>query len=102
MFGARPLKRTIQREVETPIAKLLLAGGIKPGSCFLLDAKPGDDRIDISVVADANYSPSEDMKGPKDMKGSEGSEESKDAKDAKGSKDSQDSKVDSMDHVGVM
>ena len=25
-FGVRPLKRTIQREVETPVAKLLLAG----------------------------------------------------------------------------
>ena len=61
VFGARPLKRAIQREVETPIAKKILEGGIKPGSCFLLDAKPGDDRLDISIVADANYSPSDDL-----------------------------------------
>jgi len=31
VFGARPLKRFIQRELETPIARMLIAGKVKPG-----------------------------------------------------------------------
>lgn len=31
IFGARPLKRAIQREIETPLAKLLIAGEIADG-----------------------------------------------------------------------
>ena len=31
-YGARPLKRTIQREVETPIAKAILGGKYPPGN----------------------------------------------------------------------
>jgi ATP-dependent Clp protease ATP-binding subunit ClpB len=30
-YGARPLKRTIQREVETPLAKKIVAGEIRDG-----------------------------------------------------------------------
>jgi ATP-dependent Clp protease ATP-binding subunit ClpB len=30
-YGARPLKRTIQRELETPMARLLLEGKIRDG-----------------------------------------------------------------------
>ena len=33
-YGARPLKRTIQREVETPIAKAILGGKYPPGDTF--------------------------------------------------------------------
>ena len=39
VYGARPLKRAIQRELETPIAKAILAGGVQAG-----------DTIQISVV----------------------------------------------------
>jgi ATP-dependent Clp protease ATP-binding subunit ClpA len=35
-FGARPLKRLIQREMETPISKLLLRGAAKPGQTILV------------------------------------------------------------------
>jgi ATP-dependent Clp protease ATP-binding subunit ClpB len=56
VFGARPLKRTIQREVETPIAKKLLGGKITPGSTLLLDAQTGDDVLTISVVQDVSHS----------------------------------------------
>jgi ATP-dependent Clp protease ATP-binding subunit ClpB len=56
VFGARPLKRTIQREVETPIAKKLLGGKIAPGSTLLLDAQTGDDVLTISVVQDVSHS----------------------------------------------
>ncbi|WP_320664203.1 ATP-dependent chaperone ClpB [Prochlorococcus sp. MIT 1223] len=32
IYGARPLKRELQKQLENPIAKLILKGGIKPGS----------------------------------------------------------------------
>jgi len=47
-YGARPLKRTIQREVETPIAKGLLGGMYPLDSTIVLDAKPGDDSLTIT------------------------------------------------------
>jgi ATP-dependent Clp protease ATP-binding subunit ClpB len=57
VFGARPLKRTIQREVETPIAKKLLGEKIQPGTTLLLDAKPGDKELSITSVIDVKYKP---------------------------------------------
>ncbi|MGH9821859.1 MAG: hypothetical protein ACREDR_01165, partial [Blastocatellia bacterium] len=30
-YGARPLKRAIQKEIETPLAKLILAGKVADG-----------------------------------------------------------------------
>jgi len=50
VYGARPLKRTIQREVETPVAKMLLAGSFPSGSAVFLDARPGDPRLTITSV----------------------------------------------------
>lgn len=52
-YGARPLKRTIQREVETTIAKGILGGKYSPDSTILLDARPGDTELTITAVADA-------------------------------------------------
>ncbi len=37
-YGARPLKRAIQREIETPLAKRLLAGEIHDGRRIYIDA----------------------------------------------------------------
>jgi len=39
-FGARPLKRTIQRLVENPFARALLSGTFKPGDTVTADADP--------------------------------------------------------------
>jgi ATP-dependent Clp protease ATP-binding subunit ClpB len=36
-YGARPLKRAIQRELETPLGRLLLKGDIKDGQTVLVD-----------------------------------------------------------------
>jgi ATP-dependent Clp protease ATP-binding subunit ClpB len=33
VYGARPLKRALQRWVENPLAQLILAGTFAPGSC---------------------------------------------------------------------
>jgi ATP-dependent Clp protease ATP-binding subunit ClpB len=32
VYGARPLKRTIQREIETPLSRLILKGEVKDNS----------------------------------------------------------------------
>ncbi len=45
-FGARPLKRTIQRLVENPLARALLQGQFKPGDRILVDA----DRVGGTLV----------------------------------------------------
>ncbi len=39
-FGARPLKRTIQREVETPLSKKILLGEFKEGERVKVDLSP--------------------------------------------------------------
>ena len=38
VFGARPLKRFIQQEIETPVAKLLISGQALPGSSISVEA----------------------------------------------------------------
>jgi ATP-dependent Clp protease ATP-binding subunit ClpB len=40
-FGARPLKRVLQREVADPIALDLLKGSFREGDTILVDAQPG-------------------------------------------------------------
>ena len=57
-FGARPLKRTIQRLVENPLARALIEGRFKPGQTIKVDADPlGSTLVFTSdgeaVVADA-------------------------------------------------
>jgi len=37
-FGARPLKRLLQREVESPLSKRILKGELKEGDAVLVDA----------------------------------------------------------------
>ena len=37
-YGARPLKRAIQREIETPLAKKILAGEVREGQILFVDA----------------------------------------------------------------
>ncbi len=51
-FGARPLKRTIQREVETPLARLILSGAYPAGSAIIADIKAGDDHLTFTSVPD--------------------------------------------------
>jgi ATP-dependent Clp protease ATP-binding subunit ClpC len=36
-FGARPLKRALQKHIESPLSKRILAGDFKPGSTVLVD-----------------------------------------------------------------
>ncbi|MCL6268955.1 ATP-dependent chaperone ClpB [Sansalvadorimonas sp. 2012CJ34-2] len=39
VYGARPLKRAIQREIENPLAQSILAGKYEPGSTIKMDVK---------------------------------------------------------------
>jgi ATP-dependent Clp protease ATP-binding subunit ClpB len=41
LYGARPLKRLIQQEIETPIARLLVKGHLRDGQTAIVDAKDG-------------------------------------------------------------
>ncbi len=46
-YGARPLRRTIQRYLEDPLAERLLEGGIKEGSTIVVER--GDDELVFTV-----------------------------------------------------
>jgi ATP-dependent Clp protease ATP-binding subunit ClpB len=45
VYGARPLRRFIQRDVETRIGRALLAGDIEPGATIIVDAR--DDELQV-------------------------------------------------------
>ena len=47
-FGARPLRRTIQRELDNQLSRMLLDGQIKPGQQVRVDARDG--RLDFTVA----------------------------------------------------
>jgi len=42
VYGARPLKRAIQQQLENPLAKRLLAGDFLPGTSVVVDAVDGE------------------------------------------------------------
>jgi ATP-dependent Clp protease ATP-binding subunit ClpB len=44
-YGARPLKRAIQKKVETPIGRLLLKGAIHDGQTVLVDESPSREML---------------------------------------------------------
>jgi ATP-dependent Clp protease ATP-binding subunit ClpB len=50
VFGARPLKRTLQRRVQDPLALKLLEGEVQPGDTVRVDAR-GDELSFTKVVA---------------------------------------------------
>lgn len=45
VYGARPLKRTIQRELETNVARRILAGEIRDGDTVVVDVV--NDRLSV-------------------------------------------------------
>ena len=47
-YGARPVKRAIQRDLENPVAKKIVAGGCPPGSAVMVSAENGE--LSISVT----------------------------------------------------
>jgi ATP-dependent Clp protease ATP-binding subunit ClpB len=57
-FGARPLRRLIQRSVENPISRQLLAGELREGETIVVDVKAGE-----IVVRNAMPTPTEPRRG---------------------------------------
>jgi len=51
-YGARPLKRSIQRLVENPLARALLEGRFKPGTTIKVDADAGSGTLLFSAGAE--------------------------------------------------
>ena len=49
-YGARPLKRAIQREIETPLAKLILSGEISNGQNVQIEKARTGDRLAFQVI----------------------------------------------------
>jgi ATP-dependent Clp protease ATP-binding subunit ClpC len=47
-FGARPLRRAIQPEVDNPLARLVLGGGLRPGQRVQVDVVDGG--LDFQVA----------------------------------------------------
>ncbi len=47
-YGARPLKRAIQREVETPLARRILSGQVRDGQKLVVDASQGALRFEAA------------------------------------------------------
>jgi ATP-dependent Clp protease ATP-binding subunit ClpB len=55
-FGARPLKRVIQHEVENRIARAILNGSVHEGSAVNIDTKDGKLILQVTEHADQDYS----------------------------------------------
>jgi ATP-dependent Clp protease ATP-binding subunit ClpC len=50
-FGARPLRRTIQRLVENELSRMVLSGEVQPGNTVTVDAADGQIRFEVGVGA---------------------------------------------------
>jgi ATP-dependent Clp protease ATP-binding subunit ClpA len=50
-YGARPLKRTIVRLVENPLARAIVAGEFKPGDTVVADADPVSGTLVFSTAS---------------------------------------------------
>jgi len=50
LFGARPLRRTLQREVENQISSLLIRGEVKSGETILVDLVNGEFKFSVQKL----------------------------------------------------
>jgi ATP-dependent Clp protease ATP-binding subunit ClpB len=55
-YGARPLKRAIQKEVETPLARRLVAGEIRDGQKVLVSERNGGLNFEVESAVRAEAS----------------------------------------------
>ncbi|MGW0433528.1 ATP-dependent Clp protease ATP-binding subunit [Micromonospora sp. NPDC003197] len=55
-FGARPLRRTIQQELDNRLSRMLLDGTLSPGQRVTVDARDGALALDVSSGERANRS----------------------------------------------
>ena len=63
-FGARPLKRLIQREIQDPLAMLLLSGEVHDGDTVVVEAGPDGLTSRVEARADAEAEPDSPRRRP--------------------------------------
>lgn len=56
-YGARPLKRVIQKDVQDPLARLILSGAIKDGETVQVTALAGSDELSFNGFTGQSDSP---------------------------------------------
>jgi ATP-dependent Clp protease ATP-binding subunit ClpB len=59
-YGARPLKRAIQKEIETPLGRLLLKGEVKDGQAVIVDHDRAGGGLQFSVKSRTDAKPDEE------------------------------------------
>jgi ATP-dependent Clp protease ATP-binding subunit ClpC len=59
-FGARPLRRTIQRRVENELSRLVLGGGVEPGDKVAVSASGDDLHFEVETGGAADLLQAED------------------------------------------
>jgi len=52
VYGARPLRRLMQREIDDRLANLLLAGDLSEGSQVVVDVDGSEDHLTVSVTSE--------------------------------------------------
>jgi ATP-dependent Clp protease ATP-binding subunit ClpC len=63
-FGARPLRRTIQRRVENELSNLVLSGSVEPGDKIVVAVKGDDLDFDVETGGAAELIQSDEEKKP--------------------------------------
>jgi ATP-dependent Clp protease ATP-binding subunit ClpB len=56
-YGARPLKRAIQREIENPLAKRIVAGEVRDGQTVRIDTDPHEVHLVFEIESQAVNQP---------------------------------------------
>lgn len=56
-FGARPLKRAIQKYLEDPLAEMIITASLMPGNEVVVDYDPQDDRVTTEIRLREDVSP---------------------------------------------
>ena len=51
-FGVRPLRRTIEKYIQNPIAEAVIRGEVKKHSKISVDAQDGEIKVNIESVVD--------------------------------------------------
>eukprot|EP00455_Lapot_gusevi_P015242 TRINITY_DN1769_c0_g1_i6.p1 TRINITY_DN1769_c0_g1~~TRINITY_DN1769_c0_g1_i6.p1 ORF type:complete len:133 (-),score=28.65 TRINITY_DN1769_c0_g1_i6:85-483(-) len=49
-YGARPLKRAIQRYLMTPLSKKIISGEVLDGATIIVEKKPESDELHFSII----------------------------------------------------
>ena len=49
-YGARPLKRAIQREIENPLGRMLLEGKVRDGQTVVVDYDSGRGQLTFKAT----------------------------------------------------